>query len=533
MVNSINELFKIQYFIFSRTMFFTLNRLYSWSRQENWLNNLGILSLWIILFVAACLRFYQLGEESLWGDELASIRDIKRVAEGELFVNRIFYFLIMRFWMLFETNEFWLRLPSVVFGILSVFLVYRLGIKLFDKKVGLIAALLLALSPLAIFHSQEVRMYMLSVLLGLGGTLAIVYYVINRQLKFIFLWVSLRILAILTTPINILLAIPDIIILGFNIFSRMGLKYRPRQTLIFTLSGLFIGALFLLVFYPSLKLLIDFVQVKQIPWDMDLTFVSFIGGIARLTIWSLESPIPDWSWFYDHFFNVYGIGLVALLIVSFFANYSTSHKIWMILWGLLTLIVLFFGCKWIAPMLWGIPRYSLFLSPYLFILLALGIVQLWKWQQKIAVVLITIYFFAVSSSLWHYYNTDTDEDWRSVFQTVNTYEEPNDALVLYPAYSKLASDYYYQGNSPIYLVKNRGSYPTESDINAIFNDVYEDAKFKSLASTKSRIWFILNYTNQGLSKEDEQIFVRNVKEEFPVISQFQFAGVEIIVVNTD
>lgn len=513
-------------------MLFTFNQFHSWRSKQYWFNNVEFLSLSAILILSTCLRLYQLGEEGLWGDELASIRDIKKVAEGEVFVNRILYFLILRIWIIFGNNEFWLRLPSVGFGILSVFLVYRLGKKLFDKNVGLIAALLLALSPLAIFHSQEVRMYMLSVLLGLGGTLAIVYYVDNKKLKFIFLWICLRILAILTTPINILLVIPDIIILGFNMFSRMSLKYRSRQTLIFVLSGLFIGALFLLVFYPSIKLLLVFVQKKQTLEEIDLTFISFIGGIARLTVWPLEAPVQSWSWFYDHFFNVYGIGLVALLLISFFANYLTSHKIWMILWGLVTLTILFFSCKLIAPMLWGVPRYSLFLAPYLFILLAIGLAQVWRWRQKVGLVLITIYFFAVSSSLWYYYNTDTDEDWRGVFQTINTYEQPNDALALFPPYSKLASNYYYEGNSPIYLIEDTGSHPSESDIDTVFNNVYDDPEFQSLANTKSRIWFLLNYANKGISEEEEQMFVKQIKQEFKIVSQFRFPGVRIILVDT-
>ncbi|MDR9404612.1 MAG: glycosyltransferase family 39 protein, partial [Halothece sp. Uz-M2-17] len=451
-------------------MLLTINQFYFWRNHNALFKNKAYLMLGAILVVSTILRLYQLGEESLWGDELASLRDVKKIGEGQFFVTRILYFLLLNVWMYFGESEFWLRLPSVAFGVLSVFLLYRLGSKLFDPTIGLIAALFLTLSPIAIFHSQEVRMYMLSVFIGLAGTLALVDYLLNRKRKFIIFWMILRVLAILTTPINILLLMPDLIILGWDGFGKVKLKQRPKQTVAVGISGVLIGSIFFFSFYPAIAPLLDFAERKQMA-NMELTLMSFIGGITRLSVWPLEAPVPSLSWFYEHLFNLYAIGLIALIITAFVANYSLIHKRWIILWGLLTLIVLYFSCKFIAPMLWGVPRYSLFLAPYLFILFALGLVQIWQWKKQVASVLISIYFFTIVGSIWYYYNTDTNEDWRSAFQVVNTYEKPNDALALFPPYSQLASDYYYQGNSPIYLIEDIDSYPDESDLNALVNQL--------------------------------------------------------------
>lgn len=137
------------------------------ARLQQWL------PIALVLLLAATLRFYQLGTESLWIDEIYSIRDARSLPTNLLNNTRPLYYLLLGVWMQFGSSEAWLRGLGVIFGVGSVFLIYLLGFRLSGKATGLVAALLLSLSPLAINHSQEVRMYMLSVCLGLGGTLAL------------------------------------------------------------------------------------------------------------------------------------------------------------------------------------------------------------------------------------------------------------------------------------------------------------------------------------------------------------------------
>ena len=59
------------------------------------------------------------------------------------------------------TSEFSVRLLSVLFGTASVFIIYLLGAHIFNKKVGIYSALLVAFSPLHIYFSQEARTYSL------------------------------------------------------------------------------------------------------------------------------------------------------------------------------------------------------------------------------------------------------------------------------------------------------------------------------------------------------------------------------------
>ena len=130
-------------------------------------------TIWILLLIimlGLVLRINNLGTESFWYDEIGSI------ANSTIDLSTIFfrfqhapvYFFFLRCWMkLVPTSEFWLRFPSVIFGVGSILLLYKLGKILFNKTVGLISSFLLSLSPFHLFYSQEVRHYSLFVFLTL------------------------------------------------------------------------------------------------------------------------------------------------------------------------------------------------------------------------------------------------------------------------------------------------------------------------------------------------------------------------------
>lgn len=93
----------------------------------------------------------------------------------------LYYIVIKLFTEMFGNySEVFLRLPSVVFGIASIFLSYKIGEK-FSKKIGLVSALFLATAPLHIYYSQESRMYSLAAMLV---ALSIYLYLEKKYLLF-------------------------------------------------------------------------------------------------------------------------------------------------------------------------------------------------------------------------------------------------------------------------------------------------------------------------------------------------------------
>ena len=120
-----------------------------------------------ILLGGAALRLYALGRESFWIDELYSISDalgnttVELLTELPVVKNHTpAYYVFLRQWeRLTGITEIGLRLPAVLAGVGTIYMVYLVGTRLFDWRRGAIAAGLVALSRFHIAHSQEVRMY--------------------------------------------------------------------------------------------------------------------------------------------------------------------------------------------------------------------------------------------------------------------------------------------------------------------------------------------------------------------------------------
>lgn len=136
------------------------------------------LPLAVLLLLAAALRFFRLTAQSLWYDEGVSAfmttRDLGQIVSASAAdIHPPLYYVLLAAWSaVFGNGEFALRGFSAVLGVAGVWLIARLGGALFDHRVALAAAALLAVSPLAIQYSQEVRMYALASVLGSAATLA-------------------------------------------------------------------------------------------------------------------------------------------------------------------------------------------------------------------------------------------------------------------------------------------------------------------------------------------------------------------------
>ena len=127
-----------------------------------------------IVLLALGLRLYNLNAQSLWYDEGFSVY-LSQKNPGEIVsqtaadIQPPLYYLMLHGWMkLFGTDEPAVRGLSVLFGVLAVPLIYSAARHLFHRHLaGLLAALLLTVSPLHIWYGQETRMYTLLVFLCL------------------------------------------------------------------------------------------------------------------------------------------------------------------------------------------------------------------------------------------------------------------------------------------------------------------------------------------------------------------------------
>jgi uncharacterized membrane protein len=120
-------------------------------------------ALLITLLVAALLRLANLGGKSVWLDEAATwslaSQPLAAIWSQPLEPHPPLYYTLMHYWLQLGDGEAWLRLPSALASLATVALLYRLGRLLAGPAVGLLAAALLALSPLDLWYAQEARMY--------------------------------------------------------------------------------------------------------------------------------------------------------------------------------------------------------------------------------------------------------------------------------------------------------------------------------------------------------------------------------------
>ena len=136
-----------------------------------------------IIALGAFLRLYRIGANGLWIDEAFSVW-MGRQPVGQMldWLVRIdqhppLYYLLLHLWMRLGDGEAVVRAFSALCSTLTIPAIYLLGRRLAGRRVGLLAALILAVSPFHVYFAQEARMY---ALLALNASLAL--YALARLL---------------------------------------------------------------------------------------------------------------------------------------------------------------------------------------------------------------------------------------------------------------------------------------------------------------------------------------------------------------
>lgn len=140
-------------------------------------------SIAAIMLVAAVLRFWGLGSESLWVDELTTLAQTQwgpmRIITESVIRGTppLYYLLLSVVYGVLPAGEWGLRLLSAVADLISVYLVYAVGSRLVDRKAALGAAALLAISVRVLWFAQEARAYSLGMMLSLLAALTLFRFI--------------------------------------------------------------------------------------------------------------------------------------------------------------------------------------------------------------------------------------------------------------------------------------------------------------------------------------------------------------------
>jgi mannosyltransferase len=411
-----------------------------WSKshiQKAWIS--------LTLLIATVLRLYQLNVEGVWIDEMFSMRD----AENFNFQSpsaRPLYYMLLRLWMFLGEGDAWLRGFSVLCGLVSVLLVYQLGRRLIGELEAQIAALVMALSPLFINHAQEIRMYTFSTVLTLGGTLALA--VASRQPNYLSLgtWSLMRYLAIITTPLNVTLLLPDCLLWGWKF------RQNRRWLLVFGAGLLFIGLAWSPLVVTELVAKTEKFVSQHSAWEDDGGGIKSI--LSRLTSFTVYWPLKDVGSnpIGLAYYMAFTLVLLLLLGAALWAQRRSEGVRWIAAWGLLPAIVIFVASQTVlSGTIWR-ARYLLFVAPYLLLLFAVGFAYLWRRQRLMASLVALAYVFAVGGGLHHYYTTLYREDWHGALQMIESQTSTGDVMVQYSSLADYSLPRYYQGSTPFYVI---------------------------------------------------------------------------------
>lgn len=128
---------------------------------------------WVLAIVVLGLvaRLFRIDHQPLWLDEALTSQRAHLDVNGliaDSFTNRHMptYFLLLRLMSpFFGASDAWLRIPSALFGAMTAGMVFVIARRVGNRNAGIIAGLLMALSPLQVQYGQEARSYTLVTLL--------------------------------------------------------------------------------------------------------------------------------------------------------------------------------------------------------------------------------------------------------------------------------------------------------------------------------------------------------------------------------
>ena len=151
----------------------------------------------LIVTLAFFLRFYNLGAQSYWQDEIIMV-NITTSGFSEIVDQTTqnarppLYVVASSIWAsIFGTSEVATRSLPMIFSVLATAVFFILVRDWYDEKTAIIATLFMALSTFQIHHGQNHRYYALVVLNATASTLFFFRAIKNGHWRDFILWILL------------------------------------------------------------------------------------------------------------------------------------------------------------------------------------------------------------------------------------------------------------------------------------------------------------------------------------------------------
>ena len=435
------------------------------------------LPLLVILLLAFALRVYQLADLSLWLDEGNSIY-AARLSPPELLEyiasrsHPPLYFTLLHGWIRLGSSEFMLRFLSVMWGLVGVAALYALGRRLCGERAALIAALLLAVSPIHVWHSQDARMYTMVFALVVLSSYLLIQALDHNRAGY---WLGYAMLASLSlyTHNTALFTI-----LAQSVFATLYVAMGRRWSLLWGMGAALGGiALLYLPWLPSSASQAS--HLRQYFWIARPTARTVLDTFDYLSSAFLLTPTPWHSgldtWPGALIYLTY-LGLLVLGSWQLVRHRTQWTPIIFLLLGVP--IAAEFAVSFVRPIY--LNRTLLVVAAPLFLVYGAGASGHRRMLRWVGSLLLVIGLCCNVVSLTNLYGKAQKEEWRQAAKLVAARAQPGDVIFFDQAHVQPPFDYYFHQQETI--IEEYG-YP------------YEFALWRSQKTMDAERWWISDYVN--------------------------------------
>jgi uncharacterized membrane protein len=508
-----------------------------------------------IIALGGFLRFYRIGSEGLWLDEAFSVW-MGRQPVGQMlgWLVRIdqhppLYYLLLHAWMCLGDGEAAVRALSALCSTLTIPAVYLLGRRLLDERAGLLAALILAVSPFHVRLAQEARMY---ALLALNASLAL--HTLARLLtdpcaikppgrQLVSFWRAWRTArrrppwgtidtdlswlgyVVFTTATlfthNTAVFLPiaaNLLVFGLLLVQRASVLPSPCPSVavspLFLRNWLLAQLAVCLLWLPWLPALAaQAASVYREFWILAPTWMTIVGTVGVFASDSLPLlPVV--------------LGAAGLLYASLAAlGIARLRRSLARLAFLLVVFATPIVGEWLISLCRPIfyDRTLIWASIPFYVLLATGALHLRRWPHVLAVVLMLLTLNGLS--LHNYYVHFEKEQWDDAAALVAERARPDDLVLFNTAWGQIPFDYYFHRLSDVPAVEH--GVPVDLFDRGILEPkmaVSDLPRLRALVQGRRQVWLIYShewYTDPG------GLIPSALEEELDLLDRWGFHGLQV------
>ena len=436
--------------------------------------------LLLITLSALALRLFNLGKLNLWQDEGYSVGYAYR---GLTFIfresftaepNPPLYNLCLTLWIkIFGESEFVLRLPSAIFGALSISLVYLIGKKYVSRRVGILSAILIIGNPFYLEYSQEARVYSFFSFICLCS---VYYFPLHFEWKDKKKYIAASLLVPWAHAYGVFLLLAQSIYVFLSFFSNKCGKEFIKSWIRIQGAIFLIASIWYIPFFLNKEK-----YMRRLNWIRPISLNEFFE--------LLKSYIGEKTFAFE------ALLLTSLAIVIWMLikkkNIKNTGVAFLFLWLLFTLVIPLIAGHYWQPFL--MRRYTIAASMVFSIIVLAPFDIFLKESKKLFATLVLL---AALFNVWevqNYFKSARKQEWEKVLNTILL----NDKTQI-----SIAMEEYYEGSSLEYYVRKMG---LEKKITIYYlSDVNQ---LEAILKNKTQVWFIhaenlkLREYDRHLSKE--------------------------------